>query len=111
MSEVRFAGVDWASEEHAVCVVDERGRIIEGRRYRHNEPGIRGLCARLVRLGVALVALERPDGLLIERLLDAGLAVIAVHPNQVKAMRPRFSVAGGKSDSFDSFVLAELAHR
>jgi hypothetical protein len=47
---------------------------------------------------------------LIERLLDAtGLAVIAVHPNQVRAMRPRYSVAGGKSDSFDSFVLAELA--
>src|SRR5580704_14768288 len=106
MSEGRFAGVDWASEEHAVCVVDERGRILEGRRYGHNEPGIRALCARLVRLRVAL---ERPDGLLIERLLDAGLAVVAVHPNQVKAMRPRFSVAGGKSDSFDSFVLAELA--
>jgi transposase len=109
MSEGRFAGVDWASEEHAVCVVDERGRILEGRRYGHNEPGIRALCARLVRLRVALVALERPDGLLIERLLDAGLAVVAVHPNQVNAMRPRFSVAGGKSDSFDSFVLAELA--
>src|SRR5437763_4404133 len=109
MSDARFAGVDWASGEHAVCVVDERGRIVEGKRYRHNEPGIRALCARLVRLGVALVALERPDGLLIERLLDAGLAVVAVHPNQVKAMRPRFSVAGGKSDGFDSFVLAELA--
>jgi hypothetical protein len=109
MSDGRFAGVDWASEEHAVCVVDERGRIIEGRRYRHSESGIRALCARLVRLRVALVALERPDGLLIERLLDAGLVVVAVHPNQVKAMRPRFSVAGGKSDSFDSFVLAELA--
>jgi len=38
------------------------------------------LCARLVRLRVALVAPERPDGLLIERLLDAGLTVIAVHP-------------------------------
>jgi transposase len=109
MSDGRFAGVDWASEEHAVCVVDERGRIVEGRRYRHNEPGIRALCSRLVRLRVALVALERPDGLLIERLLDAGLAVIAVHPNQVKANRPRYSVAGGKSDGFDSFVLAELA--
>ena len=109
MSEGRFAGVDWASEEHAVCVVDDRGRIVEGRRYRHNEPGIRALCSRLVRLGVALVALERPDGLLIERLLDAGLSVVAVHPNQVKAMRPRYSVAGGKSDGFDSFVLAELA--
>src|SRR5689334_16877718 len=109
MSEGRFAGVDWASEEHAVCVVDERGRIVEGKRYRHNEPGIRALCARLLRLRVALVALERPDGLLIERLLDAGLTVVAVHPNQVKANRPRYSVAGGKSDGFDSFVLAELA--
>jgi transposase len=109
MSEARFAGVDWASEEHAVCVVDERGRIVEGRRFRHNEPGIRALCARLVGLRVALVALERPDGVLIERLLDAGLSVVAVHPNQVKAMRPRYSVAGGKSDVFDSFVLAELA--
>jgi transposase len=109
MSEERFAGVDWASEEHAVCAVDERARIVEGRRYRHDEPGIRALCARLVRLGVQLVALERPDGLLIERRLDAGLQVIAMHPNQVKAARPRYSVAGGKSDSFDSFVLAELA--
>src|SRR5947209_7103994 len=109
MSDGRFAGVDWASEEHAVCIVDARGRIVEGRRYRHDEPGVRALCSRLLRLKVALVALERPDGLLIERLLDAGLAVIAVHPNQVKANRPRYSVAGGKSDSFDSFVLAELA--
>ena len=108
MSDGRFAGVDWASEEHAVWIVDERGRIVEGRRFRHDEPGIRALCSRLLRLRVALVALERPDGLLIE-LLDAGLSVIAVHPNQVKAMRSRYSVANGKSDSFDSFVLAELA--
>ena len=79
MSDSRYAGVDWASEEHAVCVVDERGRILEGRRYRHNELGIRALCARLRCLQVALVALERPDGLLIDRLLDAGLAVVAVH--------------------------------
>jgi transposase len=107
--EGRFAGVDWASEEHAVCVNDAEGRIVEGRRYRHDERGIRALCARLLELGVQLVAIERPDGLLIERLLDAGLSVIAIHPNQVAAMRPRFSNAGGKSDSFDAFVLAELA--
>jgi hypothetical protein len=105
----RFAGIDWASAEHAVCVVDGDGRIAEGRRFAHDERGIRALCGRLWELGVALVAPERPDGLLIERLLDAGLRVIAVHPNQVAAMRPRFSAAGGKSDSFDSFVPAEPA--
>jgi transposase len=104
-----FAGIDWASEEHACCVVDADGRIVEGRRYRHDERGIRALCNRLIELAVVLVAIERPDGLVIERLLDAGLCVIAVHPNQVAAMRPRFSAAGGKTDSFDAFVLAELA--
>ncbi len=109
MGEERFAGIDWASEEHAVCVVDEAGRILEGRRYRHDERGIRALCARLVELEISLVAIERPDGLLIERLLDAGLSVIAVHPNQLVAMRPRFTAAGGKSDNFDAFALAELA--
>lgn len=109
MLEDRFAGVDWASEEHAVCVVDVDGRIVEGRRYAHDEAGITALCVRLLALGVSLVAIERPDGLLIDRLLDAGCSVIAVHPNQVAAMRPRFSAAGGKSDNFDSFVLAELA--
>ena len=92
-----------------MCVVDETGRIVEGRRFRHDENGLRALCARLVRLEVKLVAIERPDGLLIERLLDAGLVVMALHPRQVQAARPRFSVAGGKSDGFDSFVLAELA--
>jgi transposase len=109
MSEQCFAGVDWASQEHPICVVDANGRILEGRRYRHDEVGIQALCGRLLRLGVRRVAIERPDGLLIERLLDAGLTVVAVHPNQVVAMRPRYSVAGGKSDGFDSFVLAELA--
>ena len=91
-------------------MVDEDGRIIEGRRYRHDERGITALCRRLVDLGVELVAIERPDGLLIERLLDAGLRVIAIHPTR-SAMRPRFSAAGGKSDSFDSFVLGDSRDR
>ena len=110
MSDGRFAGVDWASEEHAVCVVDEQGRIVEGRRYSHNEPGIRALCARLVRLRVALVALERPDG-----LVDRAAAWTPAWrwsrciPTRSRRCGRAISVAGGKSDGFDSFVLAELA--
>ena len=60
-------------------------------------------------MGVELVAIERPDGLLVERLLDAGLTVFAMHPNQVAAARDRFRAAGGKSDRFDAFVFCELA--
>ena len=32
-----------------------------------------------------------------------------IHPNKLKATRPRYEAAGGKSDGFDAFVLAELA--
>ena len=75
----------------------------------HDEAGIAALCRELVELGVERVAIERPDGILVDRLLEAGLTVIAVHPNQAKAARERYSVAHGKSDRFDAFVLAELA--
>ncbi len=53
--------------------------------------------------------IERPDGLLVERLLDAGLRILPVDLNQVAATRDRFRASGGKSDRFDAFVLCELA--
>jgi transposase len=104
-----YAGVDWASEKHDVFVQNEAGEELLSASFAHDEAGLRSLCRQLVRLKVKLVAIERPDGLLVERLLDAGLRVLALHPNQVKATRARFRVSGGKSDRFDAFVLCELA--
>ena len=104
-----YAGVDWASEKHDVLVADAAGEKLLAATFAHDEKGLRALCRQLVRLRVQLVAVERPDGLLVERLLDAGLRVLALHPNQVAAARDRFRVSGGKSDGFDAFVLCELA--
>jgi transposase len=103
------AGIDWASEEHALCVVDAAGRKLAGELFAHDEAGIGALVARMRALGVGRVAIERPDGLLVDRLLEAGFTVLPVHPNQLKATRPRYEAAGGKSDGFDAFCLAELA--
>lgn len=108
MAGTMCAGVDWASEAHEVCVSKE-GEVIERFSATHDEAGIAALAERLAGLGVARVAIERPDGILVERLLAAGLVVLAIHPNQVKAARPRFAVSHGKSDRFDAYVLAELA--
>lgn len=104
----RTAGIDWASEGHEVCISEE-GRVSERFCASHDEDGIAALLARLAEIGIARVAIERPDGILVERLLAIGLEVLAIHPNQVKAARPRFAVAHGKSDRFDAYVLAELA--
>lgn len=103
------AGIDWASEEHALCVVDAAGRRLAGELFAHDEAGIRKLVGRMRALGVERVAIERPDGLLVDRLLEAGFTVLPVHPNALKATRPRYEAAGGKSDGFDAFCLAELA--
>jgi transposase len=97
-----YAGVDWASDKHDVLVADAAGERLLAATFAHNEPDLRSLCRQLVRLNVALVAIERSDGLLVERLLDAGLRVLALHPNQVAVARDRFRVSGGKSDRFDA---------
>ena len=109
MEDGSYAGVDWASDKHDVLVADAVGEKLLAATFKHDEKGLRALCRQLVRLKVRLVAVERPDGLLVERLLDAGLRVLALHPNQVAAARDRFRVSGGKSDRFDAFVLCELA--
>jgi hypothetical protein len=94
-------GIDWASEAHEVCVSEE-GRVSGRFSPAHDEEGMIELVTRLGHAGVARVAIERPDGILVERLLAAGIDVLAIHPNQVKAAPPRFAVAHGKSDRFDA---------
>ena len=103
------AGIDWASEENMFCAVDAQGRRIATEPFAHDEAGIMALVDRMQGLGVERVAIERPDGLLVDRLLEAGFTVLPVHPNALKATRPRYEASGGKSDGFDAFVLAELA--
>ena len=104
-----YAGIDWAAEKHDVIVQDAAGEELLAAWFAHDEDGLGALCRQLVRLNVRLVAIERPDGLLVERLLDVGLRLLPLHPNQVAATRSRFRAAGGKSDRFDAFVLCELA--
>ena len=105
----RTAGIDLASEEHRLVIVDGDGRQLEQRRITHSEAGVQALVGRLLELEVTRVAIERPNGLVVDRLLEAGIAVVPVHPNQLPAARDRYRSGGGKSDGFDGYVLAELA--
>lgn len=61
----------------------------------------------LLRAGATEVAIERPDGPVIDALLEAGITVVVISPNQVKNLRGRYRSAGNKDDRFDAFVLAD----
>ncbi len=101
------AGIDWARDDHAVCIVDCRGRKVAATMVEHTIAGLRDLTAFLGRHGVAEVAIERPDGPVIDALLDAELTVVVISPNQVKNLRSRYGSAGNKDDRFDAYVLAD----
>jgi len=101
------AGVDWACTDHTVAVVDTGGREIGRRTIAHSAAGLRDLLGLLRRYRVEEVAIERPDGPLVETLLDAGITVVVISPNQVKNLRGRYGSAGIKDDRFDAFVLAD----
>jgi transposase len=105
-------GLDWGGASHAVGIVDDaKGGIAARFEVAHSAAGLSELKRRLARFGAPAelpVALERPSGLIVEALFAAGHPVVPIHPNVVKASRPRYRAAGGKSDPGDAYLLADL---
>ena len=56
------AGVDWAKDNHAVCVVDADGEPVERVTVVHNSVGLDRLIAVLARHRVDDVGIERRTG-------------------------------------------------
>jgi transposase len=110
LEPVAFVGVDWASEEHACCVLGTDGRKKDAFAVEHSKDGLAKLTRRLGALGPAgrvPVAVERPDGRLVDALLEAGHPVVAVSPNAIKAWRELEVLSGAKDDPGDAEVIAE----
>jgi Transposase/Transposase IS116/IS110/IS902 family len=105
-----FVGIDWASTEHAVCVLDQTGETIRAFRIPYSAAGFDDLVARLGRLGAPAelpVAIERPDGRLVDRLLEAGHPVVPVRSNAIKAWREARSSRVPSPTQPDAAVIAE----
>ena len=100
-------GIDWARDDHAVSVVNARGREICRRSVEHSAAGLRELLAVLARNGAREAAIERTDGPVVDALLSAGITVVVISPNQIKNLRGRYGSAGNKDDRFDAYVLAD----
>jgi transposase len=105
-----FIGVDWGSQQHSVCVLDQAGRKVAAFTVTHSAAGLGELLARLGRLGDPAerpVAIERRDGRLVDRLLEAGHPVVPIPAHALKAWRRAHSLAGAKSDPGDATLLAD----
>lgn len=102
------AGVDWAKDDHVICVVGDQGEVLDRFTVAHTAAGLKRMAARLLRADVGEVGIERGDGPVADTLLGAGLTLYVIPPGQVKNLRSRYGSAGNKDDRFDAYVLADV---
>src|SRR5690348_17434556 len=83
-----FAGVDWGSERHQVCLLDARGTTVGEREFPHSGEGLAELGDWLLSMARAAsmvaVAIEVPHGPVVDALIDRGFVVC----NQSQTTRP-----------------------
>jgi Transposase and inactivated derivatives len=101
------AGLDWAKDDHVACVVGSDGAVRDRHTVTHTTAGLTELVRRLGKLGCTEIAIERPDGPVVDALVEAELTVVVISPNQLKNLRSRYGSAGNKDDRFDAYVLAD----
>lgn len=112
MDDVRwFVGIDWATKQHRICLLDAEGERVAERDVTHGGAGLSELRSWLIEKtkaqpGEIAVAIETPHGPVVEALLERGFQVYAINPKQLDRFRDRFSAAGAKDDSRDALVLA-----
>ena len=90
-----------------MVVVDGAGAVLAEFDVEHTAVGLAELCGRLDAVSVRRVAIERPDGPVVEELLAGGFEVVVVSSRAVKALRVRYGAAGNKCDRGDAYVLAD----
>lgn len=105
-----YIGVDWADAAHAVWVEDEHATKILSRIIPQTVDGLsewgRWLDERRAE-GIELwAAIEKPEGRIVDFLLDHGVVVFAVNPRAIDRARDRFRMSGAKSDPYDARVAA-----
>jgi len=107
-----YLGVDWADQAHAVWGVDEAGQKVTARTVPHTADGLSEWGRELDEWrgqGIALwAAIERPEGRVVDFLLDHGVVVYPINPKALDRARDRFRQSGAKSDPFDARVAADF---
>jgi transposase len=107
-----YVGVDWADAFHQVWVSDAGGNKVAEMRVEQSPKGMgefgRWLHEHQAEQIELWAAIEKPQGRIVDFLLDHGVVVYPVNPKALDRVRDRFRMSQSKSDSFDAYVLAEF---
>lgn len=107
-----YLGIDWGGDTHQFCLLDASGGIRGERAVAHTAVAVHEALQWVrAQTGAApheiAVGLERPDGVLVDTVLEQGFGVCALNPKQLDRFRDRFSAGGAKDDRRDAHVIAD----
>lgn len=104
-----FVGIDWADQEHEVCIINQDGTELARFRVQHSRQGLESLRKHILQHvnlpEEAPCFLETSQGLLVQFLLENGFPVYPLNPKVVDYRR---KPSGAKSDAIDARLLAEI---
>jgi transposase len=105
-----YIGVDWGDAEHAVWIEDDAGTKVMSQALPQTAEALAEWGCWLDERRAAGIdlwaAIERPDGRIVDFLLDHGVVVFPLNPKALDRARDRFRMSGAKSDPFDARVAA-----
>lgn len=105
-----YLGVDWADKSHQLYVADQDGKKIKEMEVQQTADGLaefgRWLDESRSKGTELWAAIEKPQGRIVDFLLDHGVMVYPVNPKALDRARDRFRMSQSKSDAFDAYVLA-----
>ena len=107
-----YVGDDWSEDHHDVHLMNEQGESLAARRLPEGLEGMTALHELLAEHAQepaeVVIGIETERGPWVAALLGAGYRVYAINPRAASRYRERHQVGGGKSDSGDARMLANL---
>ncbi|MAT42309.1 MAG: hypothetical protein CL609_08215 [Anaerolineaceae bacterium] len=108
-----YIGIDWSSKKHDVCMMNEKGGVLELFEIENNQEGYWRLEERRKKYGVDIdnssIGIETNYNLVIDFFIDQGYRnIYVIPPHLTHGNRSRFAVSKGHNDASDAKLIAEI---
>ena len=105
---ILYVGIDLGNEHHALCVVNDVGKVLKERTVKNDYGAFEALQSLIGEVAAESVhvAVEDKNNALVDVLIAHRFCVFTINPKQVDRFRERSNVAGAKDDRRDARVLA-----
>lgn len=101
-----FVGIDNSNAAHSVVIIDETGQCVKEFEIENNLSGFEKLEKNLLGFSEVSVGFELTFGPLIDYLRLTPCKLYSINPLKIKRFKESYMVSGNKTDSVDSFAIA-----